>query len=281
MRKDKVDILEKLHKERVDKMSKKGKEFKVECNESERYIREMQEMELKREKKYNRAIIAVVGCFVLLCLVLGVNSIVHMKKISKTEVATKENTEKAIANNKTEDKKEEVKKEEVKKEEVKKEEVKKEEKQEPKIDYAKKVGASLNTEAQRKKIIDYALSINSKKYEGLNVKYMVAILRTNGVNIPANISRTDVLIKELEKFGWKKNTKVSELKKGDIVFTTDTVGISGVPGHSYIFMSWESDKKDNGFVVDALSAKKGVTYYKRSVSVQTDKHEKFQFFMRK
>ncbi|WP_102401566.1 hypothetical protein [Haloimpatiens massiliensis] len=279
MNREKFDVLEKLHKDKIKKMTQNGEIKKEEC---EKYIKEMQEMELKRELKYNTAITVIIGAFLTVFLVLGISSISYSRHANKVKVAEKQKQEQnlAIKNEKNQDKKE-VEKDKnnaaaSKNEKPKVKEVKQDEKP-----YYEKIGSSLDKEEDRKNILKSALSLTGGKYEGINIKYMVSILKANGVNIPTSISRTDTLVKELEKLGWKKNTNSSDLKKGDIVFTTDTVGITGVPSHTYIFMGWENSKKENAYVVDALSAKENVTYHKRPITVQSETTDKMQFFMRK
>lgn len=279
MSKDKFDVLEKLHKDKIKKMTQKGD---VQIEECEKYIKEMQEMELKRELKYNTAITVIIGAFLTVFLVLCISSISYSRHANKTKVVQKQKQEQnlAIKNAKTQDKAE-VKNDKNntatnKNEKPKVKEVKQEEKT-----YYEKIGSSLDKEEDRKNILKSALSLTGGKYEGSNIKYMVSILKANGINIPTSVSRTDTLVKELEKLGWKKSTNANDLRKGDIVFAIDTVGIAGVPSHTYIFMGWENSKKENGYVVDALSAKDNVTYHKRPITVQSETTDKMQFFMRK
>ncbi|MFD3158401.1 hypothetical protein ACFIJ5_16370 [Haloimpatiens sp. FM7330] len=272
-KRDKLDMIDKLHEQKIHKLKKRAsrgkeqssEEFKEKYEQEEKYIKEMREMELKRELRDNTIMGVIVGSILILCLVIGIKSISYAKKTSDSNKVAVKQEQKVDAE---EDSKDTNK-------------GKEEDKKEPKIKYNSKIFTSLSHEADRKKILSNALSANGGKYSGLNIKLMVTILRTNGVNVPKNISRTDTLVKELEKLGWKKNTNYKEMQKGDIVFTTDTVGISGVPSHSYIFMLWENSKKENGYIVDALQAKQGVTYHKRNISVQSETADKLQFFMRK
>ncbi|WP_138207790.1 hypothetical protein [Haloimpatiens lingqiaonensis] len=276
MDRDKLDVLEKLHKDKIKKMSKKGEERIEEC---ERCIKEMQDMELQRELKYNTAITAILGVFLAIFIALAASSISYNRRVSRAEKTEKQKQEQSLAikNDSSQVKEEAKNNSSVKKDEKPKtKEVKQEEKP-----YYEKIGTSLDKEEDRKKILQTALSLTGGKYEGINIKYMVSILNANGVKIPNDVSRTDTLVKELEKQGWKKSTNASDLRKGDIVFTLDTVGISGVPSHVYIFMGWEDSKKENGHVVDALSAKDNVTYHKRPITVQSETTDKMQFFMRK
>lgn len=273
MGKDKLDILEKIHKDRVHRLSQEDEKHKIECEESEKYIKEMQEMEVKREAKYNTIITIVVGAFVVLCIIIAANSISHFKN-SKAKIATEKRQEQI---NKINTNKQQLTKDKNVKKKVQVKKV------EPvnKIDYAKKITASLNTEDSRNKLLNDALRLTGGKYVGLNIKYMVAILRGNGVNLPTNIDRTDTLVQELQKQGWKKNTNPNDLQKGDIVFTTDTVGVSGVPSCVYVFMGWKDSKKQDAYIVSALNAEDKITYSSRNVTAQTETTDKFQFFMNK
>ena len=82
--------------------------------------------------------------------------------------------------------------------------------------------------------------------------------------------------------GWKKNRNVTQLKKGDICFTTDMPGKVGTPSHAYIFMSWiKEGKTDYANICDGQIEEFSTILHKRNVSITTTSKDKFSFFLRK
>ncbi|MGH4119607.1 hypothetical protein [Clostridium sp.] len=140
----------------------------------------------------------------------------------------------------------------------------------------------LELEKNRISVLENAVKLNNGKQTGITVYLLSEILRANNYDIPNNTSTVNGLLKRLTSMGWKKNTDLNELKKGDICFTTDLPEEPGSPSHTYIFMNWVEDgKTDYANIVDGQIQEFDKLLHERSISILTPQKDKFSFFLRK
>ncbi|MGV8982511.1 hypothetical protein [Clostridium sp.] len=140
----------------------------------------------------------------------------------------------------------------------------------------------LNIKANRTSVIKKSVELNGGSKTGTTVYLLSEVLRLNTIAIPKDTSTVKQLVTDLTALGWKKNTDVTKLEKGDICFTTDMPNKAGSPSHSYVFMGWiEDGKTDYANICDGQIQDNGDILHKRNVSILIDEKDKFSFFLRK
>ena len=118
------------------------------------------------------------------------------------------------------------------------------------------------------------------------VVFVSESLRRAGVNVPTTMRTIDYLVPYLSNNGWVKSRDYKNIRKGDVVFTTDAkLDPNGRPTHTYIFMGWvEPGNYDYAWIVDNQAR-----YYNNQVlhkrnfiivdAVDGDQREPFSFYM--
>jgi len=140
----------------------------------------------------------------------------------------------------------------------------------------------LNVEGNRTNLLKKSIALNGGSKKGLNVYLLSEILRANSYAIPSKTTTVKQLMDSLLSMGWKKNRNPTQLKKGDICFTTDMPGKIGSPSHAYVFMGWVKDgKTDYANICDGQVEEFGNILHKRNLSITTTQKDKFSFFLRK
>lgn len=223
--------------------------------ETKKYIREMQEMEDKNEKK-NNIIFASLAIPLILIAAFMVKQIVSTSINMVKNNSNVEQSKKIVSNSQPPEDK----------------------------DVAKalntKIYTYLNDKANRTASFNEAKALNHGNDKGLSTIFIAEILRNNNYDIPESVINTKSLVSELEKNHWKKIDDYKKLEKGDIVFTTASKSKS--PTHVYIFMGWvEEDKTDYANICDSQISEYSDTVHKRNIDFATPKKDKFNFFMRK
>lgn len=229
--------------------------------ETKKYIREMQEMEDKNEKK-NNLIFASLAIPLILIAAFMVKQIVSASINMVKNNSNVEQSKKIVSNSQpTEDK------------------ISGENKDTAKA-LNTKIYTYLNDKANRTASLNEAKALNHGKDKGLSTIFIAEILRNNNYDIPESVINTKGLVSELEKNDWKKIDDYNKLEKGDIIFTTASKSKS--PTHVYIFMGWvEEDKTDYANICDGQISEYSDTLHKRNIDFATSKKDKFNFFMRK
>ncbi|GAA0181045.1 hypothetical protein SH2C18_36340 [Clostridium sediminicola] len=118
------------------------------------------------------------------------------------------------------------------------------------------------------------------------VYFVSEVLRRNNCEIPNHMSNVGNFIPFLKEKGWIKKTDYKDLKPGDICFSTDKYGSkTGVPSHTYVFMSWvEEGNYDYAYICDNQARDyNDKIYHIRNIAI-TDKvngftKDPFNFFM--
>jgi hypothetical protein len=140
----------------------------------------------------------------------------------------------------------------------------------------------LNIESNRSDLLNRSIKLNKGSKNGLTVLLLSETLRSNGVAINANTSTVKQLMDSLTSMDWKKNRDATKLQKGDICFTTDMPGKTGVPSHAYIFMGWVKDgNTDYANICDGQIEEFDSILHKRNLSITTTEKDKFSFFLKK
>ena len=266
----KHDLINKLNKLNLDNnipeelktktkiKTKHNKRNKVsDEEENKKYIKEMHEFADKNEFRSN-AIFLGIGIFsvAVVILIILLNT-VFMKP--KADLATKKAVVKTTIDSAS----------------PKVEDVKP-------IDAQAKIFEYLNVETNRTDLLKKAVELNKGSQKGVTVYLLSEILRSNTIDVPASTSSVDQLMKYLTSIEWKRNTDLTQLKKGDICFTTDMQGKVGTPSHVYVFMGWvEEGKTDYANICDGQVEEYGNILHTRNLSIATTKKDKFSFFLRK
>jgi hypothetical protein len=94
----------------------------------------------------------------------------------------------------------------------------------------------MSSKANQNSVNAYARKLNGGNKHNTCVYFASESLRRVGVKVPKSISNTRQFIGYLKANGWKVNYNLSELKPGDLCFTTNDS--TGWPSHVYIFMAW-------------------------------------------
>lgn len=106
-------------------------------------------------------------------------------------------------------------------------------------------------------VTDEAIRLHYGDEHNTCVYFMSTILRRVGVDIPKSTSYTTTLKNQLEDRGWVRDTNLSNLKPGDVVFC----GTS----HVYMFMGWANSSHTIANVVDNQRHIYGTVYRQRYV----------------
>lgn len=231
--------------------------------ETQKYIKEMNDMEDNYEKKSTLAFAVIAIPILIVSIIMIKQAFVFTINLAKnnTEVEEKQNIANSNTNTNTDTK---------------------EQKQESvTLPFNTNIYNFLNTKANRDKTLKEAISLNGGQSTGVSSIFIAQILRDNGLNISKSAINTKKLIAELEKNNWKQITDYKKLQKGDICFTTSS-SKTKAPTHTYIFMGWVTEgKTDYAYVCDSQTSEYKDTLHKRNLSVSTPKKDKFSFFMRK
>ncbi|MGH4052981.1 MAG: hypothetical protein ACREVX_16920 [Clostridium sp.] len=144
-----------------------------------------------------------------------------------------------------------------------------------------KIFKYLDVEANRTTLLKKAVELNGGSQTGLTVHLLSEILRTNDIAIATNTTTVEKLMNSLTSMNWKKNTDATKLQKGDICFTTDMPGKTGVPSHAYVFMGWVKEgKTDYAYIVDGQVEEFNNILHKRNLTITTTTKDKFSFFLK-
>lgn len=267
--KDNSEIINKLYSnkdisENYDTKTKYGTQHKLKNDtESKKYIKEMHDIADKNEFKNN---VVVIGLGIVIVSII-IFSILMNTSFMKPKTAVVENTPVTKSSNANTSVKPAV----TSKPSITKSIV------EPTNIYE-----YLNVEANRTSVLKKAVDLNHGSKKGLNVYLLSEILRSNTYAIPAKTTTVKQLMSSLISLDWKKNRNITQLKKGDICFTTDMPGKVGTPSHAYIFMGWVKEgKTDYANICDGQVEEFGTILHKRNLSITTTKKDKFSFFIRK
>lgn len=151
----------------------------------------------------------------------------------------------------------------------------------------KAVFSYMNKEKNQKEVLTEAINLNGGKSSNACVYFVSEVLRRNGVEVPKDICNTSQLISYLSKEGWKKDISYSNLKPGDLCFTTDSLGNkSGTPTHTYIFMGWVKEGSfDYAYICDNQAKDyEDKIYHIRNIKIVDEANgfskDAFSFFMR-
>ncbi|MCB2294171.1 hypothetical protein LGK95_11650 [Clostridium algoriphilum] len=233
-------------------------------DESKKYIKEMHELADKNEFKNNIVVLGLVVVVVAIILFTILMNTSLMKP--KTDVVTNTPTTKSTSKpTKT------ISPAKVAKPNVVKP-----------VDAPTKIYEYLNVETNRTDVLKKAVKLNDGSKKGVTVYLLSEILRSNGITIPSKTTTVKQLKESLISKGWKNDTRFSQLKPGDICFTTDMPGKTGSPSHAYVFMSWtEKGKTDYANIIDGQLDEFSTILHKRNLSVSTTKKDKFSFYLRK
>ena len=236
--------------------------------ESEKYIKEMHELADKNELR-NNAVVLGLGIIIASVVIFSIFMNTSFMK-PKTDVATsKVVTKTDAATSKV------VTKNAVEKPSTKTNAIKP-------VVTQNKIYTYLNVDANRTSALKKAVALNGGSKNGVTVYLLSEILRANAYAVPKSTSSVKQLMTDLTSMGWKKNTNVSQLKKGDICFTIDMPEKPGSPSHAYVFMSWVKEgKTDYANVCDGQLEDVDSILHKRNISVATTTKDQFGFFLRK
>jgi len=267
--KDNSEIINKLYSnkdisENYDAKTKYGTQHKLKNDtESKKYIKEMHDIADKNEFKNN---VVVIGLAIVIVSII-IFSILMNTSFMKPKTAVVEKTPVTKSSNANTPAKPAV----TSKPSITKSIV------EPNNIYE-----YLNVEANRTSVLKKAVDLNHGSKKGLNVYLLSEILRSNTYAIPAKTTTVKQLMSSLLSLDWKKNRNITQLKKGDICFTTDMPSKVGTPSHAYIFMGWVKEgKTDYANICDGQVEEFGTILHKRNLSITTTQKDKFSFFIRK
>lgn len=220
-------------------------------DESGKYIKEMHELADKNELKNNLIVLGlfiVVAAIIIFSILMNTPFMKPKTDAVATKVVTKnniDNTAKPIATE-------------------------------------QKIYDFLDIKTNRTSSLKKAIQLNGGSKTGTTVYVLSEVLRANAVAVPKDTSTVKQLVIDLTALGWKKNTDVTKLEKGDICFTTDTPNKAGSPSHSYVFMGWiEDGKTDYANICDGQIQDNGDILHKRNITISVDEKDKFSFFLRK
>lgn len=227
-------------------------------NESQKYIKEMHELADKNEFRNNVVVLGlglVIVSIIIFSIVMNTSFMKPKTEAALTKPVTKTLTDSTQTKAKVAD---------------------------PIITTSTKIFEYLNIEANRTTILEKSIKLNKGSQNGLTVHLLSEILRTNDVAINANTSTVKQLMDSLTSMDWKKNTDATKLQKGDICFTTDMPGKTGVPSHAYVFMGWVKDgNTEYANICDGQIEEYNNILHKRNLSITTTKKDKFSFFLKK
>ena len=147
---------------------------------------------------------------------------------------------------------------------------------------------SMSKKDNRIKAYNRAITLNNGSSANSCVYFLSEVLRMNDVKIADNVCNTTQILDIMRNEGFKKERDYKKLKRGDIVFTTDTrLNSYGTPTHTYIFMGWEKEGQyDYAYICDnqATDYDGNIYHLRNIVNLETkdgNTKEPFGFFMYK
>lgn len=137
------------------------------------------------------------------------------------------------------------------------------------------------SKANRDSVEDAAAKLNYNSETNTCVYFASESYRRVGFSIPTWVCNTSQLIPQLASAGWKKDNNKDDLLAGDQCFTKNDG--TGYPTHTYTFVKWVNENDHSwAYIVDNQRSSFGDGLHKRDIElVDTDKFDKFQFFMYK
>jgi hypothetical protein len=146
----------------------------------------------------------------------------------------------------------------------------------------------LKNSTSRLQIYNNAIALNNGDSANTCVYFISEILRQTGFNVPKSVCNTTELVSLLKKEKLTIIKDYTQLKPGDICFTTDSnLNPNGTPTHTYVFMGWvKKGKYDFAYICDNQAKDyENKIYHVRNISInyKIDGKSKdpFSFFMRK
>ncbi|MBL4936889.1 hypothetical protein JK636_14110 [Clostridium sp. YIM B02515] len=139
----------------------------------------------------------------------------------------------------------------------------------------------MSNKANQNSVNASARKLNNGNKHNTCVYFASESLRRVGIKMPKSISNTRQFIGYLKANGWKVNYNLSELKPGDLCFTTNDS--TGWPSHVYIFMAWtKSGSMDSAYIVDNQAHDyNDNVYHIRNVKKKLKDKDATKFFMYK
>lgn len=134
----------------------------------------------------------------------------------------------------------------------------------------------------RDSIMQRAIQLHYGDSSNTCVYFASESYRRVGFSIPNWVCNTSQLIPQFANAGWKKDYNKENLLPGDQCFTKNDG--TGYPTHTYTFVRWVNQNDHSwAYIVDNQGmGLDGDQYHKRDIEiVDTDKFDKFQFFMYK
>lgn len=134
----------------------------------------------------------------------------------------------------------------------------------------------LTDKDNRQSVLERAIQLHNGVTSNNCVYYASEALRRAGMtDLPTWVCNTNQLTEQLQKRGWVKNTDLSQIRPGDICFTTNG------PSHTYTFMKWKSlDSCDYAYVCDNQGNEYGGdAYHERNVSIPKPTKDATAYFM--
>ncbi|MBC8060674.1 MAG: hypothetical protein H7Y18_08405 [Clostridiaceae bacterium] len=146
----------------------------------------------------------------------------------------------------------------------------------------------LNSSPSRLQIYNNAIALNNGDSANTCVYFISEVLRQTGFNVPKSVCNTTELISLIKQEKLTIIKDYTQLKPGDICFTTDSnLNANGTPSHTYVFMSWvKKGKYDFAYICDNQAKDyNNKIYHVRNISVnyKIDGKDKdpFSFLVRK
>jgi len=273
--------------EYLNRKLKSKKNFE-DSNEIHKYIKEMQEMEDKNERRTN--IIATIILASLVLIIGGLSTKIFFIRSNTTQYA--DNT--TIASNIISDDKNSSDEDTSDKQAISNNTNTKSNSKSDNHDndtkqnnlvstpFNEKLYKYLLNDTNRSVSLKNAIDLNQGKNTGMTILFLSELMRNSGLDVPKNICNTSQLVSYLKSKSWKAYYDYHKLQKGDICFTTDLIGMKGVPSHAYVFMGWVEDgKTDYAYVCDGQVSEYKKTIHIRNIDFATKTKDKFNFFMRK
>lgn len=115
----------------------------------------------------------------------------------------------------------------------------------------------MSNENNRESVHQAAIDLHGGETTNNCVYFTSEALRRAGVDIPLYVANTYQLERALLARGWVKSTNISDLRPGDVVFSSYK--------HSFTFMNWYNN--DYAYIVDNQKKYFGSVLHKRLVSV--------------
>lgn len=120
------------------------------------------------------------------------------------------------------------------------------------LDISNRIYGFMKSERNQKKVFKDAIALNNNDPSNTCVYFVAEVLRKNNIPVAKETANTTQLMYVLKDRGWKKDNNYKNLKLGDIVFTTDSLGNkNGAPSHAYVFMGWVNEGSyDYAYICD-------------------------------